>query len=65
MTVCVQQSAPSFSAQAMFDGSFKTIALSDYQGKYLVLLFYPLDFTFVCPTELLAFDEALEDFRKV
>jgi peroxiredoxin (alkyl hydroperoxide reductase subunit C) len=47
----------------MPDSSFKEIKLSDYKGKYVVLFFYPLDFTFVCPTELHAFQERLADFE--
>ena len=59
MSVLVAQPAPDFKAQAvMADGSFKEISLSDYKGKYVVLFFYPLDFTFVCPTEIIAFSEA-------
>ena len=42
----------------MSDGSFKEVSLSEYRGKYVVLFFYPLDFTFVCPTEIIAFSEA-------
>jgi len=46
-----RQQAPDFTAQAVMpDLTFKTISLSDYQGKYVVLLFYPFDFTYVCPT---------------
>ena len=46
-----RQQAPQFTAQAVMpDLSFKPISLSDYTGKYVVLLFYPLDFTYVCPT---------------
>jgi len=41
----------------------KEIKLSDYKGKYLVFFFYPQDFTFVCPTEILAFSERVEEFR--
>ncbi|UFS72811.1 peroxiredoxin [Geomonas sp. RF6] len=44
---------------------FKRISLSDYKGKWLVLFFYPADFTFVCPTEIKGFSEALESFRKM
>ena len=44
---------------------FKKIALSDYKGKYLVLFFYPLDFTFVCPTEIIQFSDKAEEFRKI
>ena len=46
-----RKDAPQFTAQAVMpDLSFKSISLSDYAGKYVVLLFYPLDFTYVCPT---------------
>lgn len=44
--------APDFESEAFFDNSFKKISLKDYKGKFLVLFFYPADFTFVCPTEL-------------
>ncbi|EDV23012.1 Peroxiredoxin-2 [Trichoplax sp. H2] len=59
----VQKAAPNFAAKAVVDGKFKDIKLSDYLGKYLVLFFYPMDFTFVCPTEIIAFSERVEDFR--
>ena len=61
---CVQvgQSAPIFTATAVCDQEFKTVRLSDYLGKYVVLFFYPLDFTFVCPTEITAFSDSHEDF---
>ncbi|RWS04794.1 peroxiredoxin-2-like isoform X1 [Dinothrombium tinctorium] len=55
--------APDFSGIAVVDGAFKSIRLSDYSGKYLVLFFYPLDFTFVCPTELIAFSDKAPEFR--
>lgn len=58
----VTQAAPGFSAQAVVDGQFKELSLEDYKGKYLVLFFYPLDFTFVCPTELIAFSERIQEF---
>jgi alkyl hydroperoxide reductase subunit AhpC len=45
------------------DNAFKEIALSDFRGKWVILFFYPLDFTFVCPTELAEFGGAYEDFR--
>lgn len=57
--------APEFSAKAVLNKKFVDISLSDYRGKYLVLLFYPLDFTFVCPTEILAFSDALPKFQKL
>lgn len=64
MTARVQQPAPDFATQAVVGGEFKDVKLSDYRGKYLVLFFYPLDFTFVCPTEILAYDAKAEEFRK-
>lgn len=64
MSVLVQQEAPEFKAQAVMpDGSFKAISLKDFRGKYVVLFFYPLDFTFVCPTEIIAFSEAAAKFE--
>eukprot|EP00745_Piridium_sociabile_P002071 TRINITY_DN112375_c0_g1_i1.p1 TRINITY_DN112375_c0_g1~~TRINITY_DN112375_c0_g1_i1.p1 ORF type:complete len:148 (-),score=12.37 TRINITY_DN112375_c0_g1_i1:412-855(-) len=61
----VQRQAPSFEADAVLeDNSIAKLKLSDFEGKYVVLLFYPLDFTFVCPSELLAFDEARAEFQK-
>jgi peroxiredoxin (alkyl hydroperoxide reductase subunit C) len=60
----VTKEAPDFKAQAsMPDGSFKEIKLSDYRGKYVILFFYPLDFTFVCPSEIIAFDKDIDSFR--
>jgi alkyl hydroperoxide reductase subunit AhpC len=47
----------------MPDSSFKEIKLSDYKGKYVVLFFYPLDFTFVCPTEICAFNDSAKGFH--
>ncbi|MFO0819664.1 MAG: peroxiredoxin [Pirellulales bacterium] len=66
MSSLVTQPAPAFKATAvMSDGSFKEISLADYRGKYVVLFFYPLDFTFVCPTEIIAFSERAADFEKL
>jgi peroxiredoxin (alkyl hydroperoxide reductase subunit C) len=48
----------------MADGSFKDISLSDYKGKHVLLYFYPLDFTFVCPSEILAFNKKVADFKE-
>ncbi len=59
----VGQEAPEFTATAVFDQEFKTVKLSDYRGQYTVLFFYPLDFTFVCPTEIIAFSDRFEDFK--
>jgi len=64
MTLVTKQ-APEFKATAvMGDNSFKEISLSDYKGKHVVLFFYPLDFTFVCPSEIIAFDKKLDEFKK-
>jgi len=60
----VTKQAPLFEAEAVMpDNSFKTISLSSYRGEYVLLFFYPLDFTFVCPSEILAFNRQLEDFK--
>ena len=58
----VGQKAPEFTATAVIDQEFKEISLSQYKGKYVVLFFYPLDFTFVCPTEITAFSDRYQDF---
>ena len=61
----VQKPAPDFTAQAVMpDGSIKELKLSDYRGKYVVLFFYPLDFTFVCPTEVIAFSDRIDEFKE-
>ncbi len=60
----VTKKAPAFKTMAvMADNSIQEVSLDDYKGKKVVLFFYPLDFTFVCPTELLAFDKRLGDFE--
>ena len=65
MAVLVAKPAPDFQAAAVFvDNQIKPLKLSDYKGKYIVLFFYPLDFTFVCPSELIAFDHRLDEFKK-
>ena len=65
MSALVTREAPDFTAQAVMpDNSFAELTLSSYRGKYVVLFFYPLDFTFVCPSEIIAFDKALSKFRE-
>jgi peroxiredoxin (alkyl hydroperoxide reductase subunit C) len=65
MSTLVTKEAPDFSAQAvMGDNTFEELKLSSYRGKYVVLFFYPLDFTFVCPSEIIAFDTELEKFKE-
>jgi peroxiredoxin (alkyl hydroperoxide reductase subunit C) len=65
MSALVTGEAPDFTAQAVMpDNTFADLTLGDYRGKYVVLFFWPLDFTFVCPSEIIAFDKALEQFRQ-
>jgi peroxiredoxin (alkyl hydroperoxide reductase subunit C) len=65
MCTLVTKTAPDFAAQAVLpDSSFAELKLSSYRGKYVILFFYPLDFTFVCPSEIIAFDKALAQFKK-
>lgn len=61
----VGQLAPDFSATAVYDQEFKTLKLSDLKNKYIVLFFYPLDFTFVCPTEITAFSDKYDAFSEL
>jgi len=61
----VGKSAPEFTAEAVFDQEFVETTLKQYRGKYVVLFFYPLDFTFVCPTEITAFSDRYEEFSKI
>jgi len=70
MTLKIGKPAPAFAVQAYDrtcddgDNQFRTIRLADYRGQWLCLFFYPLDFTFVCPTEIVAFNESLPTFRE-
>ncbi len=66
MSVLVGKDAPNFSAPAvMADGTINAdFSLADYKDQYIVLFFYPLDFTFVCPTELIAFSHRIAEFEK-
>ncbi|KAM5271990.1 thioredoxin-dependent peroxide reductase, mitochondrial [Ctenodactylus gundi] len=61
----VTQHAPYFKGTAVVNGEFKELTLDDFKGKYLVLFFYPLDFTFVCPTEIVAFSDKANEFHDV
>jgi peroxiredoxin 2/4 len=65
MSECLRvgQTAPDFTATAVVDQEFKDVKLSSYRGKYVVLFFYPLDFTFVCPTEITAFSDRHAEFK--
>jgi peroxiredoxin (alkyl hydroperoxide reductase subunit C) len=65
MSVLVGRKAPDFTATAVVNGNFdEKFTLSRFQGKYVLLFFWPLDFTFVCPTEIIAFGDRLEEFRQ-
>ena len=66
MSTHVTKQAPDFTAVAvMADNTFnEKFSLSDYRGKYVILFFYPLDFTFVCPSEIIAFDKAIDRFKE-
>lgn len=61
----VREPAPEFSGKAVVNGAIKSISMNDYKDKYIVLLFYPMDFTFVCPTEIIAFSDRHEEFAKL
>lgn len=64
-TTIVGQKAPAFKADAVINGDIKQISLADFKGKWKVLFFYPLDFTFVCPTEITSFSDKVEMFKKL
>lgn len=64
MSVLVGKEAPTFKAKCVSRNDCKDMDLKEYRGKYVILFFYPLDFTFVCPTELHAFQARLNDFSK-
>lgn len=65
MCSMVTKEAPDFKAQAVMPSNvIEELSLSSYRGKYVVMFFYPLDFTFVCPSEIIAFDKALDEFKK-
>ena len=65
MAVLVGKPAPDFTATAVYgNNEIKPLSLSQFKGKPVVLFFYPLDFTFVCQSELIAFDHRLEEFKQ-
>lgn len=61
--VRIGEEVPDFSVKAFHNGEFKSINLSDYKGKWLILAFYPADFTYICPTELARFADSYEQFK--
>ena len=65
MSSLVTKEAPDFTAKAVLGNNvIEELTLSSLRGKYVVLFFYPLDFTFVCPSEIIAFDKALDRFKE-
>jgi len=65
MAPLIGKPAPDFKAQAYVKGEMKEVSLSSYKGKWVVLFFYPLDFTFVCPTEIQGFNNNYAEFKKM
>ena len=66
MASLIHQKAPAFTAPAVMpDGTTKEISLSDYAGQYVALVFYPKDFTFVCPTELISMDHRMDKLKEL
>ncbi|MDP7008924.1 MAG: peroxiredoxin [Phycisphaerales bacterium] len=64
MSVLVNQEAPLFSAQAVMpNGAIQELSLDQFRGQYVVLFFWPLDFTFVCPTEIIAHEKRVDEFK--
>ncbi len=61
----VQKNAPEFKGKAVYGHEFRDLSLSSLKGKWVVLFFYPLDFTFVCPTEIIDFSNKTDDFKKL
>ena len=65
MSTLVTNEAPAFTAQAVMpDNSFAELNLTSFRDKYVLLFFYPLDFTFVCPSEIIAFDKKVDAFKE-
>jgi len=62
----IGKAAPAFTLEGVVDGgTFKTFSLAEYKGKWVVLFFYPRDFTFICPTEITGFSKRIDDFKKL
>lgn len=61
----VGRTAPDFELEGLVDTKFEKFKLSDYRGKWIVLFFWPLDFTFVCPTEVTAFSKRIDEFKAI
>jgi len=61
----IRRPAPEFSGNTWWNGEFKKVSLKDFKGKWVCLFFYPLDFTFVCPTEIVDFNAKAAEFEKL
>ncbi|MDP3990367.1 MAG: alkyl hydroperoxide reductase subunit C [archaeon] len=61
----INMAAPSFEAKAFYNGDITSVKLADYKGKWVILFFYPADFTFVCPTELGEMADNYEEFQRL
>jgi len=64
-TAVISKPAPDWNGTAVVNGEFKDLKSSHFRGKYVVFFFYPLDFTFVCPTEIIAFSDRIDEFKKI
>ncbi len=64
-TITINEKAPEFKAQAFHNNEIKEVSLADYKGKWVALVFYPADFTFICPTELGDLADKYEQFQKL
>lgn len=65
METIINQEIPDFSVEAYADGEFRTVSRDDLKGKWAIFFFYPADFTFVCPTELVDMADNYDKFRKL
>ena len=65
MATLVGKPAPKFDLEALVDGQFRTVSSDDFKGKWVLVFFYPLDFTFVCPTEILAFSDRYDELKRM
>jgi len=63
--IAVGKPAPDFTTEGVVNGKFENVSLSDYKGKYIVLVFYPGLFSYTCPTELIAFSDRIEEFKRI
>ena len=61
----VRKPAPQFKGVSLWGNEFKEISLSQFKGKWVVLFFYPLDFTFVCPTEIIQYNDMSNKFSEI